>query len=748
MFRKYPSVFLLTGVVAGVLIADTTRLPVWVFLLSCVGCGLFAIYALAARKAVWLAWLALGTFLFFAALRFGLAYYDLSPDYVSHYADGHQSYRLYGSVSDWPDLKPELTEIKLELDSLVGDRAIAIRGNVLLKLTDTTTAIQRGDRIECMGRIYPVTERTSSGGFDYQRYLKLKGISGVVYLPTLLDIRIDRRNHYSFFAFIAWLREAIRASLYRNLSPESAALASGLLIGETREIPIAVYQKFRDSGTLHLLAVSGSNVALIVVFFIAILRPFKIRRKLRAIALLLIVVLFSFLSYGEPSVLRASLMAGLVLGAGMLERRYDLNNIIALAALIILLVDPGQLYDVGFQLSFVIAWGLIFVLPRLVGLFASYHSKPWYRFLVFPLLVSLVAQLCATGLIGLYFQRIPLLSPLANLIVVPMVSLAVIGILALLLANLVLPIFGIFVGTWLEVLISAVIRVVGIFGAESAPALRFDQVSAAYVVAGYLLIAIAAAAVTNRRFRRLAVIALILMINTIFFRQVVAGFTGQPKTLLTCFTLPGGVAATVVSDRERRADLVIVNSKQTKYRLDEKVLLPQLRADRIDKINRLFVLSGEYGALDDLIRLARTCSVDTLYTAPALMSSLREIIADNPEIESTLQIVAFSDLPADTISAGYFTTSEALILRTANDLVLFANHHDIAIPATWSSTDSRILVLGRTVEIGSDDRMSFEKRGITEIVCARIEQLEPRAEDSPIRVHQLATEGSLKLSLR
>ena len=359
-----------------------------------------------------------------------------------------------------------------------------------------------------------------------------------------------------------------------------------------------------------------------------------------------------------------------------------------------------------------------------------------------------MAQLCATGLIGLYFQRIPLLSPLANLIVVPMVSLAVIGILALLLANLVLPIFGIFVGTWLEVLISAVIRVVGIFGAESAPALRFDQVSAAYVVAGYLLIAIAAAAVTNRRFRRLAVIALILMINTIFFRQVVAGFTGQPKTLLTCFTLPGGVAATVVSDRERRADLVIVNSKQTKYRLDEKVLLPQLRADRIDKINRLFVLSGEYGALDDLIRLARTCSVDTLYTAPALMSSLREIIADNPEIESTLQIVAFSDLPADTISAGYFTTSEALVLRTANDLVLFANHHDIAIPATWSSTNSRILVLGRTVEIGSDDRMSFEKRGITEIVCARIEQLEPRAEDSPIRVHQLATEGSLKLSLR
>ncbi|HKK20714.1 MAG TPA: ComEC/Rec2 family competence protein, partial [candidate division Zixibacteria bacterium] len=451
MFRKYPSLCLLAGVTAGILLADTLRIPAWVFMIFCLVLGSVAMLTLAARRRLLFAVLCIGTFCCFAALRFALSYYDLSANNVIQYADGSHSYRLFGTVSDWPRLKPELTEIRLDLDSLVTQRSLLVRGTVLLRITDTTTAIQRGDRIECYGRIYPVKSGRSGSTFDYQRFLRLKGISGTVYLPTLLDVRIDRRNRYSFFAFIDRLRSTIRSSFYRNLTPEAAALATGFLIGETRDIPVDLYQRFRESGTLHLLAVSGSNVALILVSVVALLRPFRIRRKPRALLLMAIVVVFSFLSYGEPSVLRAAVMAGLVLGASVLERKYDLNNVIALAALIILLADPSQLFDVGFQLSFVIAWGLIFILPKVTALLSAHRNKRWYRYLVFPLLVSLTAQVCATGLIGLYFQQVPVLSPAANLIVVPLVSVVVVGSLILLLADLVLPILGLMVGSWLNV---------------------------------------------------------------------------------------------------------------------------------------------------------------------------------------------------------------------------------------------------------------------------------------------------------
>ncbi len=748
MFRKYPSVFLLTGVVAGILLADSTHLPAWIFLLFCLACGTLAVLSLSSSRTRVLVIFCLGAVACFAGLRFALACYDLSADNVGRYADGRRTYQLFGTVTDWPDLKPELTEIRLDLDSLSGPPSVAIRGTVLLKITDTSTAVQRGDRIECFGRIYPVATNASGGSFNYQRYLSLKGISGIVYLPTLLDVRIDRRNQYGFFEFIDRLRGAIRASFYANLSPEAAALASGFLIGETRDISVDLYQRFRESGTLHLLAVSGSNVALVLVFFVAILRPFRISRKLRAIILMGIVVIFSFLSYGEPSVLRASVMAGLVLGATILERRYDLNNVIALAALLILLADPGQLFDVGFQLSFVIAWGLIFILPRLLNLLAPYHNKTWYRYVAFPLIVSLVAQICATGLIAIYFHRIPILSPIANLIVVPLVSIVVVGSLVLLLAHLVMPILGVLVGSWLNLIILAVVRSVELFGSDAAPGLRFDNVPATGVVVFYVLLAITAAAITNRRCRRVSLVSVIIVANGLLMIGTFSALRADSATQVNCFSIPGGVAATINRSGSNEGDLVLTGLKQTKYRIDEKVLIPALSSNGIEKISRLFVLAGEYGALDDLCRLAGAYKVDTILVSSKLLPSVLEVLSrDSVQIERVAAI-SFSDLPAERTGPGYFTFADGLAVYGEEEAVFFLNKLGPHIALPDLETTPTTIVLGQTWTISSETEDFLKSSGINAVVCSKIEQPAPSYESWSTEVHQLSLDGSFKLSLR
>jgi competence protein ComEC len=747
MFRKYPSLCLLAGVAAGILLADTFRIPAWVFMIFCLALGSAAILTLAARRRLLFAFLCIGTFLCFAALRFALSYYDLSANNVIRYADGSHNYRLFGTVSDWPRLKPELTEIRLSLDSLVAQRSLPVRGTVLLKITDTTTAIQRGDRLECYGRIYPVKAGGSGSNFNYQRFLRLKGISGTVYLPTLLDVRIDRRNRYSFFAFIDRLRSAIRSSFYRNLTPEAAALATGFLIGETRDIPVDLYQRFRESGTLHLLAVSGSNVALILVSVVALLRPFRIRRKPRAFLLMAIVVIFSFLSYGEPSVLRAAVMAGLVLGANVLERKYDLNNVIALAGLIILLADPSQLFDVGFQLSFVIAWGLIFILPKVTGLLSAHHNKRWYRYLVFPLLVSLTAQICATGLIALYFQQVPVLSPAANLIVVPLVSVVVVGSLVLLLADLVLPILGLMLGSWLNVVLIAVIRSVQLFGAEGTPSLRFESVPETYVVVFYLLLALSAASITSRYLRRVAVTSFAVVVNAVLILLVVHHLKEKPRAELYCFTVPGGIAATVQSRGNESVDLVLLNLRQAKYRIDEKVLDPALKSVGVHSIKRLFLLSSEYGALDDVGRLASAYSVDTVFVAQVLMPSLREVFTRDSVLAESTRIMAFSDLFSARADRGYFTFADGLALRGEQGLVVFSNGVDLPEQVRAVEDRSAVLVLGQTWSLGGEAVRALRERGINSIVCSKIEQPDIPVEEWETEVHQLYSEGRLKLAL-
>ncbi|MCK4574747.1 MAG: ComEC/Rec2 family competence protein, partial [candidate division Zixibacteria bacterium] len=472
MLRKYPAVYFLTFIIAGIVLADLVRPPLWILLVLAAATCLIGLAGINSKRIAVVALAFAAAILFFAAFHYGIRYYSPGPNHISRLANSNTRYLLYGRVADWPDLKAERTEITISLDSIGGDITQPVNGNILLKISDTTTVLQRGDRIEFVARVYPVREGAAAGSFDYARYLKLKGLSGIVYLPTLLDVRVIRADQRALFRIVNDLRSAIRKSLYRNLSPTAAALAAGFLIGETRDIPPEVYRCFRDSGTLHLLAVSGSNVALVVLFFVVLMRAVPVSRRRRAVVLLVVIFLFDLLSYGEPSVVRASVMAALVILAGQFERRYDLNNIIAATAVLVLLFDPAQLYDVGFQLSFLIAWTLIFGVPRLSALFQRWHNRIWYRWLVFPLLISVVAQLGSLGLIALYFNRVPVISPVANLFIVPLVSVAVVGTLVLLLADLILPVLGAFVGSLLNAELNLTLWIVTVMGGEGTPLVK------------------------------------------------------------------------------------------------------------------------------------------------------------------------------------------------------------------------------------------------------------------------------------
>lgn len=721
MFRKYPSIFILVFTVVGIISADMRLAPAWLYLSLTLLCCLTGLLLLSYSRRAVVPFLFGLSLLFFAGFHFSIKYYDVGARHIARYISQKKVYHIYGEVSDWPDLKTDRTEIKIELDSVTDTRTYRVSGTILLKISDTTTVLQRGDRVEFYGRIYPVRGGSYSSSFDYRRYLNLKGVFGIVYLPTLLDLRIDKGNRYSLFNFVDHLRTNIRNCFYAHLSLTAAALASGFLIGETRDIPTEIYHRFRDSGTLHLLAVSGSNVALVVLFLIIIMRPFSISRKKRSLVLLAVILIFNLLSYGEPSVMRASIMASLVILAGYIERRYDLNNIIALTAVIILLFDPAQLFDIGFQLSFTIAWGLIYILPRLTIYFKSYQNRWWYRWLAFPFLIALVAQFCSVGLIALYFHRIPILSPLANLVIVPLVSLAVVGILFLLLADLIFPLLGAVVGSWLNVLLNLILTMVEFMGAENVPLLKIPEVSIVVILFLYAYLFFTVWSLQKRTVRKYIVLSLLVLVNVAFGGEIINSFDNETKARVTLFSVPGGVSAIIQKPKSDYADIVITGLSAKKYPIEERIIYPQLERSGITQINSLFLLSAEYGALDDILHLTEKYMVKEVYLNRYLIRSFEDVLKNGMVNPRKFELTVYSDIQADIQREGYYPSQVELLLNFVTTQIVFS---DRLRPEYFQTAGDKekILVIGKTWQASLEDWAKLYRAGFKKIICPKIEQ--------------------------
>lgn len=735
MLRRYPSLFLLAFVVAGILFADGFRTPVTLLLIAAALCCLLGLVFISRQKYRRGALLLCVSLSAISAAHFGWNTYDLPASHISHLADQKRPFQVFAEVVDWPDLKPAHTEILVAVDSLGGAIQRRVQGRLLLKITDTTTSLQRGDRLEFVARIYPVAETPGRKQFDYGRYLNLKGVFGVVYLPTLLDVRLDQRSRFGFFAAIDQLRNAIRDVLHANLSPQSAALASGFLIGETRDIPPAVYQLFRDSGTLHLMAVSGSNVAVVLFFFYLLLQPLHLTSFRRTLTLLAVITIFAALSYGEPSVLRASIMASLIVGARLMQRRYDLNNIIALAMLIILLLQPAQLYDVGFQLSFATAWGLIFFVPPITGLFARHHSRPWYRWLAFPIIISGVAQICSAPIIGYYFERVPVISVAANLIIVPLASLALVGILILLVSHLVLPLLGAVVGGLLDVLLAGALQAVAFFGSSSLPSMSFKPVWPVWVVVTiimlfYLLLLIATLALDSKRARRMAIALVLVCVN--------AGLILSAASRVDAFhphmhvsTVPGGVMAVCQGCADNHGDLIITNLSAKPYDIAEKILLPSLKQHGVEHLDRIFVLSAAYQSLDDLLGFVDLTNTTVVYVSAAHESATREIIRELCWPDPLFTRVHFFGGNVQPASQGYHLNRDGIrLIWPDGSEVLFLNNVSSADTHPLTGGNAT-LVIGKSWRATADDWITLHQSGFHRIICPKIAHPPDLAEADP-----------------
>ena len=350
-----------------------------------------------------------------------------------------------------------------------------------------TVPLRYGRQVTLTGVLEQAQDKRNPGGFDYRAYLARQGVDGIIDAKGLL--RIGQQRGFLPLRWIEALRiqtEQIIDTIYTGASITEpslhAQLLKGILLGKRSDLPTETLDIFRNSGTFHVLAVSGLHVGLVAMFCYFGFRCFRLPEKIRCLLTIAAVLIYACLIGFRPSVFRASLMAILFLFATVIDRDANLFNLLGVAALVLLLLNPLQLWDVGFQLSFVAVTAIVYFVPKMekplrrlwesedgaapqqpISILTKYRNAA-VKWLVLSYLVTLAAQIGTTPLIAYHFFRTYPLGIVVGPFAVGLVSLIVaIGMVSVCVGFIYLP-FAKLLALLNHAIISIFLALIDLFG--------------------------------------------------------------------------------------------------------------------------------------------------------------------------------------------------------------------------------------------------------------------------------------------
>ncbi|WP_461375941.1 ComEC/Rec2 family competence protein [Cloacibacterium normanense] len=263
-------------------------------------------------------------------------------------------------------------------------------------------------------------------GFDYQKYLGRKQIYFQGYAPN--SFQVAKKENLTLSEKIKQKRlEVLRNIDQAKLSEKSKEFTKGIILADRTEMDRETVEDFSKSGLVHILAISGSHMAIIFWLILLLLKPIfpaNFRNVPIVISLIFIWLFAIFIDFGS-SVIRSCIMITAYYFYVLLQRKPDLLHAMAISGLAILIFDTNQLFDVGFQLSFIAVFGIFWLNEPIL----KYLPKPKnnvQNFLVNVVSISIAAQLATLPLVIYYFHQYSLISVIANLVVIPFSEIIII----------------------------------------------------------------------------------------------------------------------------------------------------------------------------------------------------------------------------------------------------------------------------------------------------------------------------------
>jgi competence protein ComEC len=333
-----------------------------------------------------------------------------------------------------------------------------------------------------------LTHPLNPNQFDYKNYLKRKYIYHQLFILNHSLLTVSSNTH-TLFGIANSIRDYINSKLKPyNFESDKLAIINALLLGQRQDISEEVYSSYTNAGAIHILAVSGLHVGIILLILSFTLKPlerFKQGKLLKTILLVLILWSFALVTGLSASVTRAVTMFSIVTIALNLKRPTNIYNTLAISIFVILLFKPMFLFDVGFQLSYLAVFAIVAIDPYVYNLWRPknwFLDKYWHT-----LTITVSAQFGIIPISLFYFHQFPGLFFISNLLIIPLLGIILgFGILVILLATLnILPPF---VASAFGYIIGLMNSFVGWVSKQEAFLFRDIPFNMFYVLASYLLI--------------------------------------------------------------------------------------------------------------------------------------------------------------------------------------------------------------------------------------------------------------------
>jgi len=421
-----------------------------------------------------------GVFLFLGILRYQLALPKIDETKIQFYNEKNEITFL-GKVIKEPDLRRDKTKLTLKIEKILLDNEEKnVSGRVLITV-GLYPEYNYGDELKITGKLKtpkPVKN------FSYDRYLARYDIYSVCYHPK---IELIKKNQGSqLYGVILSFKNKLKHIINSSLPGDQAGILLAMTLGYRRGVSDELLDKFSRTATNHIMAISGLHITIISVILMALAIGLGLTRN-KAFYLAVFILSLYILMIGLPaSALRAGLMGFLVMLAMKEGRLNKATNALVFVAALILLFNPKLLRDdIGFKLSFLAVLGIIYLFPWLEKLLENVPSTLGIKSSV---QITLSAQILTLPLIVLSFNRLSLVGPITNVLILPIMPFIMIsgfgasffGLISLNVARIL------FWPTWF--LLTYLIGVIKFFSGFNFSSLEIKNISGVLIILIYLVI--------------------------------------------------------------------------------------------------------------------------------------------------------------------------------------------------------------------------------------------------------------------
>jgi len=660
-----PLLFAATGMIIGVLLEHVLAWSVWFWLVLLACCAIGASWSFATRKKAGppyvTAYTSLLCFLCLGATRLA-GFRQPGPNDIRNLVGDERTLATIGGHiitepyinrnQQWQFARFTYTDptssfyLKLS-QAQTAEGWARVAGTVRVQVDEPVLDLKAGDYIAAYCWLDRFSEPTNPGQFNTARYLARKNVFMAASIRTRDAITLQPAQRRGVFTWLrSNLKDQVTQALLGNVSPEdpTAGLLQALLLGYRGQIDNETYEAFRKTGLLHFISLSGLHLGILVGSIWFLCKMAGLMKPARAIICMVAIAVFLLIVPPRAPTVRAAIIGWVFCASFLFRRQSNPLNTLSLAAIILLLIRPTQLFEAGWQLSFATVLGIVLLSDRFYLLmYEKVTQTVWRReaprsnllfrtatkpapYVLRLLCVGLAAWLAGAGILLYHFYAIHLFTSIWTIVVFPLVAVVLcVGYLKVILSFL-LPTVALGLGaivTWATQLLIWIVEYIASWdiGGWHISQILIGHVSLGPVILYYALVFFSAFVYFRRPLLKKAICAGMILPIIALLGVTKWQRTHRDDLVLTCLDVGHGQA--LLAQLPGKANVLFDAGALHISDIGKRVVAPFLDYAGTRRIKAIIISHDDIDHINGIPEIVEHCHVESVYATDAFGTNMR-----------------------------------------------------------------------------------------------------------------------------